>query len=109
MKFTVLSKKWGHKNIYGIKITSTGWYIRYASIGGDCNDRGEPYLYELLDKDYIEYPESLGDYLSFLWERSQRKGNSWIQERLNELSEWLISEESNKLDDAFWNESRIRA
>jgi len=108
MKFIVFSKKWGHNNIYGIKITKTGWYVKYASISGDCNDRGEPYLFDIMDRDYIDYPEPLGDYFAYLWEMAQGKDQKWIQERLNELSRWLMTDVQFKLDDDFWKKSNIR-
>ena len=108
MKLTVLSVKWGHKNVYGIKKTNSGWYVRYAGISGDCNDRGEPYLFDLLDRDYIDYPASLGDYFSYLWEGSKGKGNDWIQERLDEISRMLMSEGPYEPKDDFWKDIHIQ-
>jgi len=108
MKFTVFSRKWGHKNIYGVKKTNTGWYIRYAGISGDCNERGEPLLFDLLDKDYIDYPENLGDIFSYLWERSEGKGNDWIQERLDDISRAMMSEGPFIMKGDFWRDIDIQ-
>jgi hypothetical protein len=102
MKFKVFSNRWNHENIYGVKITNNGWYVRYAGKGGDCDKKGEPFFYELFDDDYIDYPPHFGDYLEFLWYESYDKTKLWIQKRLDELSEWLRYKDY-KLNDEFWS------
>ncbi|MHC1599133.1 MAG: hypothetical protein ACXQS3_02450 [Candidatus Methanofastidiosia archaeon] len=104
MKFTVYSNKWKHENVYGIKFTNNGWYVKHAGINGDCDKRGEPYLYDMLKLDNVDYPPTLGHYLEYLWYNSIKKEKKWIQEKLDELCLWIKSSEKLKLDSDFWKD-----
>lgn len=104
MKLTVYSRRWSHDDAYEIRKTGKGWFVGHLAINGECNKSGEPYLFENLDHDSINYPEALGDYLEWIWDKSEGKNEEWIQERLNELSEWIKSVEKSSPSSDFWKE-----
>jgi len=104
MKLTVYSKRWGHDDTYEIKRTEKGWYVGHLAINGEANKRAEPILFNNFRQDSIAYPNDLPDYMEFLWESSIDKDENWIQERLDEISEWIKTVEKNCPDSEFWKQ-----
>ena len=95
-------KRRGHYDAYEIKRNQRGWYVGFLSIGGQCNTRGEPYLFENLNHDSVNYPESLGDYMDYLWRESKNKDERWIQQKLNVISKWISDVERTSPESKFW-------
>ena len=95
-------KRQGSYDIYGIKRNEEGWHVEFISIGGQCNRRGEPYLFRNLAQDGINYPYSLGDYMEFLWNQSKNKNEKWIQQKLNVISKWICDVERTSPESKFW-------
>jgi len=95
-------KRRGGYDTYSITRNEKGWYITHIVIGGQCNSRGEPYLFENLNHDSINYPEALGDYMDFLWRYSKNKNKKWIQQKLNVLSQWICYVEKKSPESQFW-------
>jgi hypothetical protein len=95
--FNVFSRRWGHNDRYRIKRTSSGWDVSYIAIGGPCNKKGQPFLFENLDHDGINYPEELPGYMEWLWDQSQELGipHERVQEAINQLAEWVNLCEKN--------------
>ncbi|NVN92528.1 MAG: hypothetical protein HXX11_18290 [Desulfuromonadales bacterium] len=95
MKLEVYSRRWGHNDAYTVKLTDTGWNVSHVAIGGACDKRGMPYLFENLDHDSINYPESLGDYLTWLWEKAagNKMNEQQIQEALIQIGHWICETE----------------
>ena len=91
MELEICSRRWGHNDTYIVNKTSIGWRITHLAIGGDCDKRGHPYLFENLDHDGINYPESIGGYVEWLWEQSEERNMSddEIQENLDILGRWI--------------------
>jgi len=104
MKFVVYSRRWSHNDSYEIKKTDKGWFVTHLTIKGDCDKQGKPYLMENLDHDCINYPEALGEYLEYVWDKSTEE--NWtedkIQEKLNEVSEWTIAVEKSSPSSDFF-------
>ena len=98
-KFEVYSRRWGHSDTYRLTRTSTGWDVHFISIGGPCNPRGEPYLFENLRHDSISYPSTLPDHLEELWRDASSDGGGLtpeaVQARLDELAKWVSETERN--------------
>ena len=88
----VYSRRWGHEESYHLKRTKSGWEFRHFHSGA-CDKRGAPLLYDSLDHDSINYPEELGGYLEYLWERAEKDGLSHeqVQEALTVLGRWIIT------------------
>lgn len=66
MQFKVYSRHLKRYDSYTIKKTTTGWYVEddlFGQIKGNCDKRGDPYLFENLNHDYVNYPEYLGGYM----------------------------------------------
>ena len=102
MKLVIFSRRWGHDDHYTINKTNTGWTITHMAIGGECDKKGEPFLTENLKHDSIDYPADISGYMDWLWRKSEGKEEEFIQEKLDELSEWLkVTEKSTPTSD-FW-------
>jgi hypothetical protein len=101
--FRVYSRRWGHDDKYEVKRTSEGWEIRYFVIGGLCNKKGQPFLFENLDHDGINYPEELPGYMQWLWDQAKEQGLSHeqVQEALDQLSNWVSLCEKNTPKDVW--------
>ena len=102
MKLKVFSRRWGHEDTYEIKKTKDGWHISHIAIGGDCDKKGEPYLSQNLKQDFINHPGGIGECLEYLWENSKDESEEFIQEKLNELAEWIIKTEKLTPSSEFW-------
>lgn len=96
-EFNVFSRRWGHDDRYRIKRTANGWQINHLGIGGPCNRKGEPFLFENLDHDSINYPEELPGYMEWLWDQCSELGltHDQVQAALNELADWVSLCERN--------------
>jgi len=94
--FRVYSRRWGHDDTYEVKRTSKGWEIRYDVVGL-CNKKGQPFLFENLDHDGINYPEELPGYMEWLWDQAKEQGLSHeqVQEALEQLFNWVSLCEKN--------------
>ena len=106
MKLVVYSRRWAHDDVYTINKTENGWYVRHLAINGECDKTGSPYLFENLDHDSISYPSDLGICMEYLWDESKDKDESWLQERLNELSEWIKNVEKSFPSSEFWKQCK---
>jgi hypothetical protein len=97
VRFEVFSRRWGHNDSYRVERTEEGWTISYHAIGGPCDPTGEPYLYDNLRQDGINYPADLGSYLAWLWERAKTENLSddEIQKYLDQLGQWIQITERN--------------
>ena len=91
MELEICSRRWGHNDTYIVNKTSTGWWIHHITRGGDCDKRGHPHLFEIFDNDGVNYPESFGGYMEWLWEQSEERNMSddEIQENLAILGRWI--------------------
>ncbi len=96
-EFNVYSRRWGHADRYKFKRTSKGWDINFVSIGGPSNRKGQPFLFENLDHDGINYPEELPGYMEWLWEQAQELGltHDQVQEAIDQLAVWVSICEEN--------------
>lgn len=99
----IYSRSRGYHN-YTIKRNKNGWKIVYLRTGDQCNKRGKPYLYEILDIDLINYPEALPDYIERVWNQAEEKGltHEQVQKALNKLAEWINICESKTPKLSIW-------
>jgi hypothetical protein len=102
MQLRVFSRRWGHDDVYEISRTENGWQFAGLSIHGECDKSGHPFLFKALDHDSINYPADLRGYMEYLWNESADQNEEWIQERLNELSEWIRTVEKSSPASEFW-------
>ena len=95
MKIEVFSRRWGHNDTYMVTITAKGWNISHIMIGGECDTKGAPYLYENLDHESINYPQSLPEYMDWLWQKAkeQKMTDDQIQAELNQIGKWIQATE----------------
>lgn len=100
----VYIRRWEHKGIYKLKRTDSGWYVDYPSISGNCDESGNPFLFENLNHDSVNYPEELSGYMEWLWEQAAEKGLSHeqVQNALDELGEWISTCEKNSPKGEIW-------
>jgi hypothetical protein len=89
--FNVYTRRWGHEDRYYITRTEDGWDIEHQTYNGSCDKTGSPLLFDAMRHDSVNYPESLGEYLEWLWYRAKEDGLSSdeVQESLNQLSSWV--------------------
>jgi hypothetical protein len=76
---------------YRLNIHKDGWTVKHIAIGGDCDKRGYPYLFENLEQDSVEYPSGLGFQMELLFEHARDKSlpDKEIQRRLDALAKWV--------------------
>jgi len=93
--FSVYSRRRNHNDDYRITRTPTGWNVQYIRIGGDCDKRGQPFLFDNLEHDFINYPAGLGGYLEWLWAQANENDMSdqELQTHLDMLAEWVSETE----------------
>ena len=91
MNLVVYSRRQGHNDTYRIAKTPSGWEVHHIAIGGACDKQGQPYLFENLDHDSINYPADLGGYMEFLWNEADAKGwsDADIQPYLDIIGTWI--------------------
>lgn len=96
-KFEVFTRRWGNSDLYTIKRTETGWYVKFLSYTGECNKAAQPFLFGALTHDSINYPEALPGYFEWLWEQAKEDGLSHeeVQQALDQLAKWVSVCEKN--------------
>ncbi|MFH1126554.1 MAG: hypothetical protein ABIG84_02605 [archaeon] len=92
----IISSKICKEGVIEISKTVTGWQISKVKHCGDCDKDGYPYLYQTLEYNGITYRATLGTYLEEIWNTSHndKKEDSWIQERFNQISNWMNDSET---------------
>lgn len=93
----VFSRRWGRNDLCKLKRISTGWHFAYVGIEGDCDKKGDPFLYKNLDHDSINYPEELPGYFEWLWDQAAESGltHEEVQRALSQLADWISICEQN--------------
>ncbi len=58
---------------------------------------GQPYLFENLEHDVIDYPHDLGQYMSWLWTKAEEESlnEEEIQASLDKFGEWISMVEAS--------------
>ena len=73
--------------------------MQQEAAGRDGRVGGKPGtgLFNILDHDFINYPEELPGYLKWLWERAAEDGlaHEQVQEALTMLADWVSLVEKN--------------
>ncbi len=95
--FFVYTRRWGHEDGYKFTRNLDGWYIEAVSRSAQCDETGNPVLYEALIHDSINYPADLGGYLAWLWKRANEDGLSHdeVQDALTQIAKWVSMTERN--------------
>ena len=89
--FKVYSQRWGHYDWYKITRNADGWYVKFIAINGQCDRRGNPFLYKNFDQDMIAYVETdVESLMSSIWIRAEGgETKDKIQDYLNKVAEWV--------------------
>ncbi|MBC3798621.1 hypothetical protein [Acetobacterium tundrae] len=98
MRFSVFSRRWGHKDNYRIKRTIDGWNVSHNSICGDCKKNGEGALFDNLHHDLIFFPEDgVKQALEVLWQEADEMemGLEELQDKLDQIGNWISKVEKN--------------
>jgi hypothetical protein len=103
-KFRVYSRRWKHDDVYQMIRTKTGWNIRALDDEGACDKGGNPVLFRNLNRDCINYPVDLDDWLSDLWDKAARQGlnKEQVQQGLDDIAEWVSQTEKNTPNGGLW-------
>lgn len=90
-RFRVYTPRWGHHDNYKLKVIDDGWYVSHIAINGECDRQGNPYLFDNLRQDSIEFPDGLGFEMELLFEHARDRTipDEEIQARLNRLARWV--------------------
>ena len=108
MKLRVYSKRWGREEDYSVERTQNGWKIHGQHIfEGESDKTGEPQLFDCLDREFIDYPAKLGEYMEWLWEKVEENqmGIEEIQKCLDDLGKWISTVEKSS-PEGIWKEYR---
>ena len=89
LDFRVFTRRWEHYDTYRFTRITTGWHREFKVHTGDCNPKGEPYFYSNFRQDYVSYPNDLPDVLELLWEHADELTEEELQEKMNEIAEWV--------------------
>lgn len=91
--FEVFSRRWGRNDTYRITLTQTGWDVQYLGIGGACNSRGEPFLFNNLNQDLIHFPQALGDAFDWLHRSHSPMSDPDLEHAIQQLADWVSETE----------------
>lgn len=91
MRLPVYTRRLNHVENYSVERLPDGWAIHKPGRGGKCDKTGEPYLFDNLRQDFVNYPIMLGNYMEFLWQKAEEENMSEeeIQKHLDTLGDWL--------------------
>lgn len=56
---------------------------------GDCDLKGEPYLYRNFRQDFVSYPNNLPNILEILWNHADELTENELQEKTKDIAEWV--------------------
>jgi len=74
-----------------VEVTMTGWNVKNFP-NGRSDPNGQGGIIMNLDRDFVNFPPQAGDYLEWLWlqiNSGKITGHDEIQQKLNDLSEWI--------------------
>lgn len=92
LKFSVYSRRWGHKDTYRVERTIDGWNVKHISINGKCEKNGEGALFNNLQHDCIFFPEDgVRHALENLWNLADENEMpvEELQEKLQQIADWI--------------------
>ncbi|KKL21157.1 hypothetical protein LCGC14_2448230 [marine sediment metagenome] len=89
LDFKVFTRRHGKYDAYKITRIPNGWNVKFLVHSGNCNPKGEPYLYDNFRQDYICYPNKLPDILELLWQYADDLTRNELQDKINEIAEWV--------------------
>jgi hypothetical protein len=103
-EFKLFSRRWGHDDVYRLKRQRNGWEVEFISGLTVGDKRGYPALYENLRHDSINYPQTLGERLAWLWDTAQRQrlSRGEVQAALDALAAWVRQVERQAPAGALW-------
>lgn len=103
-EFRVYTRRWGHNDIYKIKRTASGWFVKADIYSGPCDKACAPVLYELLRHDNVVYPQDVGEWFEWLWEQAKARGLSRdaVQQGLDDIAGWIKLTEESAPDAGIW-------
>ncbi len=102
--FSVFSRCRGRNDTYKVVRTKDGWEINHLSIAGPCNKGGNPFLFENLRQDFIQYPKELDGWMEWLWNQAKTEGltEEQVQVALQQLANWISETERNAPSGGAW-------
>lgn len=103
-KFKIFTRRWGHADVYDLKRTKMGWDISFMGEPMPCDKSGRPGLFRSLNHDWVDYPNDLGGYFEWLWNKARDDGltKKQVQEALDELSNWVMKVEDLSPKTKLW-------
>lgn len=92
MKFSVYSRRWGHRDTYYIQRTIDGWLVTFMGERKKAEKDGCGALINNMKHDYIFFPEDdFKDAMSTLWnmadEREMSSGE--LADKLQNIADWI--------------------
>lgn len=107
--FKVVSRRWRHADTYRLTATETGWDLRHKAHSGPCKPDGSPHLIGNFHQDYIRYPDGVGGFLGFVWEKLQTGeiDAERAQTMIQEVADWVTKCELAQPEWPEWNVSGI--
>jgi hypothetical protein len=93
----VYSQLHNQKESFGFLKTKNGWVISsgwYGEVESHAN--GSPGIVFPLEVNLVSYPVNLGGFLIGIWKASNTESTTEVQERFDELGEWISTTEENR-------------
>jgi hypothetical protein len=102
--FRVFSRRWGHDDSYTLKRIKDGWNISHLAIGGPCDKGGQPFLFQNLRQDSIQFPARLDGWMEWLWNQAATQGltEAQVQVAVQQLADWVSDTERSAPNSGIW-------
>jgi hypothetical protein len=100
----IFTRRWGHDEVYHFARTATGWNFDFHGSSGPCDKTGNPVLFSNLNHDSVFYPEGLGGWFEWLWNKAEQNGltQAQVQQGFDDLGNWIRLTEQNVPSGPIW-------
>lgn len=89
LDFKIFTRRHNKYDTYKIRKTPTGWHVKFLVHTGECDPKGEPYLYKNFRQDYVSYPKDLPEIMEHFWEVYHNYTFKEVQDKINRITEWV--------------------
>ncbi len=103
MEMKIYSRRRANFNNILVTKEADGWSLTNTDhLHEKADKKGSPTLFLILARDDVNYPESLGKHMQYLWDHFDDLGEGSAQRELNVLVEWMNELERRTPSTDFW-------
>lgn len=92
-EFTYWTRRQSAEATLKVRKIDTGWHISHNTLRGDAYPEGAPFLKTNLNQDFVNFPNSMGAYLRFVWEQLDTRNidKKRAQQMIQEIGDWITA------------------